>query len=184
MEFQALLTEIAAAKPDAVYAFFAGGGAVKFVKDYQAAGLNKTIPLYGPGFLTDGTLDAQGDSAQGMLTTLHYADGLNTARDNAFRVAYAKSFKLQPDVYAVQGYDAAQMLGVGLNATKGDISKKAEFAAAVEKAKIDSPRGAFTVSKSHNPVQDIYLRKVEGKENKLVSTAIKGLADPARGCRM
>lgn len=103
VEFQALLTEIAAAKPDAVYAFFAGGGAVKFVKDYAAAGLSKTIPLYGPGFLTDGTLDAQGDSAQGMLTTLHYADGLNTPRDNSFRAAYAKAFKLQPDVYAVQG---------------------------------------------------------------------------------
>ncbi len=184
VEFQALLTEIAAAKPDAVYSFFAGGGAVKFVKDYAGAGLNKSIPLYGPGFLTDGTLDAQGDAAQGMLTTLHYADGLNTPRDNAFRTAYAKAFKLQPDVYAVQGYDAAQMLGAGLAATKGDFSKKAEIAAAIEKAKIDSPRGAFTVGKSHNPVQDIYLRKVEGKENKLVNVAIKGLADPARGCRM
>lgn len=184
VEFQALLTEIAAAKPDAVYAFFAGGGAVKFVKDYAAAGLNKTIPLYGPGFLTDGTLDAQGDTAQGMLTTLHYADGLNTPRDTSFRTAYAKAFKLQPDVYAVQGYDAAQILAIGLDATKGDISKKAEFAAAVEKAKIDSPRGSFSVGKSHNPVQDIYLRKVDGKENKMVSVAIKGLADPARGCRM
>lgn len=184
VEFQALLTEIAAAKPDAVYSFMAGGGAVKLVKDYAAAGLNKTIPLYGPGFLTDGTLDAQGDAAAGMLTTLHYADGLNTPKDNAFRTAYAKAFKLQPDVYAVQGYDAAQMLGVGLAATKGDAGKKAEFAAAVEKARIDSPRGAFTVGKSHNPVQDIYLRKVEGKENKMVNVAIKGLADPGRGCRM
>src|SRR5690606_291935 len=54
VEFQALLTEIAAAKPDAVYSFMAGGGAVKLVKDYAAAGLNKSIPLYGPGFLTDG----------------------------------------------------------------------------------------------------------------------------------
>ncbi|WP_295537083.1 ABC transporter substrate-binding protein [uncultured Pseudacidovorax sp.] len=184
VEFQALLTEIAAAKPDAVYSFMAGGGAVKLVKDYAAAGLNKSIPLYGPGFLTDGTLDAQGDAAAGMLTTLHYADGLNTPKDNAFRTAYAKTFKLQPDVYAVQGYDAAQMLGVGLAATKGDAGKKAEFAAAVEKAKIDSPRGAFTVGKSHNPVQDIYLRKVEGKENKMVNVAIKALADPGRGCRM
>ena len=184
VEFQALLTEIAAAKPDAVYAFFAGGGAVKFVKDYAAAGLDKTIPLYGPGFLTDGTLDAQGAAAQGMLTTLHYADGLNTPRDNAFRIAYAKAFKLQPDVYAVQGYDAAQMLGIGLAAVKGDIGKKAEFAAAIEKAKIDSPRGPFSVGKSHNPIQDIYLRKVDGKENKLVSIATKSLADPARGCRM
>ena len=149
-----------------------------------AAGLNKTIPLYGPGFLTDGTLEAQGADADGLMTTLHYADALNLPRDTAFRLAYAKTYKLQPDVYAVQGYDAAQMLAVGLAAVKGDLGKKAEFAAAVEKAKIDSPRGAFTISKAHNPVQDIYLRQVSGKENKLISVASKSLADPARGCRL
>jgi len=184
VEFQALLTDIAATRPDAVFAFFAGGGAVKFVKDYSAAGLSKAIPLYGPGFLTDGTLDAQGDAAQGIFTTLHYADALNTPRDSAFRLAYAKAYKLQPDVYAVQGYDAGQILAVGLNAVKGDVKKKAEFAAAVEKATIDSPRGPFTLSKAHNPVQTIYLRKVDGKENKLVGVAMKSLSDPARGCRM
>ena len=184
VEFQALLTEIAATKPDAVYTFFAGGGAVKFVKDYAAAGLKKSIPLYGAGFLTDGTLEAQGADADGLFTTLHYADSLASARDNAFRLAYAKTFKLQPDVYAVQGYDAAQMLGVGLNAVKGDISKKAEFAAALKNAKIDSPRGVFTLGKSHNPVQDIYLRQVVGKENKVISVASKGLADPGRGCKI
>jgi branched-chain amino acid transport system substrate-binding protein len=184
VEFQALLTEIAATKPDAVYTFFAGGAAVKFVKDYAAAGLKKTIPLYGAGFLTDGTLEAQGADADGLLTTLHYGDSLDTPRDKSFRLAYAKAYKLQPDVYAVQGYDAAQMLGIGLTATKGDVAKKAEFAAAVEKARIDSPRGAFTISKSHNPVQDIYLRQVVGNENKVIGVASKALADPGRGCRM
>ena len=184
VEFQALLTEIAAAKPDAVYTFFAGGGAVKFVKDYAAAGLKKNIPLYGAGFLTDGTLEAQGADAEGLLTTLHYSDSLGTPRDNTFRLSYVKAYKLQPDVYAVQGYDAAQMLATGLAAVKGDIGKKAEFAAALEKAKIDSPRGPFTLGKSHNPVQDIYLRQVSGKENKVVSVASKSLADPGRGCRM
>ena len=184
VEFQALLTEIAAAKPDAVFSFFAGGGAVKFVKDYAGAGLKKSIPLYGTGFLTDGTLEAQGADAEGVMTSLHYADSLNTPRDNNFRLAYAKTYKLQPDVYAVQGYEAAQMLGIGLTAVKGDVSKKAEIAAAIEKAQIDSPRGAFSVSKSHNPVQDIYLRQVSGKENKVVGVASKALADPARGCRM
>ncbi len=184
VEFQALLTEIAALKPDAVYTFFAGGGAVKFVKDYAAAGLKDKIPLYGAGFLTDGTLEAQGAAAEGLLTTLHYGDSLNTPRDNAFRLDYAKTYKLQPDVYAMQGYDAAQMLGIGLAAVGGDVSKKAEFAAALMKARIDSPRGRFTLSPSHNPVQDIYLRKVEGKENKVVEVASKALADPGRGCRM
>ena len=184
VEFQALLTEIASIKPDAVYTFFAGGGAVKFVKDYSAAGLKKSIPLYGAGFLTDGTLEAQGADADGLLTTLHYGDALESARDKVFRLNYAKAYKLQPDVYAVQGYDAAQMLAIGLNAVKGDVTKKPEFAAAVEKAKIDSPRGPFTLGKSHNPVQDIYLRQVVGKENKVIGVASKGLADPGRGCRM
>ena len=183
VEFQALLTEIASIKPDAVYTFFAGGGAVKFVKDYAAAGLKKSIPLYGAGFLTDGTLEAQGADADGLLTTLHYGDALESARDKAFRLNYAKQYKLQPDVYAVQGYDAAQMLAIGLNAVKGDVSKKAEFAAAVAKARIDSPRGAFALGKNHNPVQDIYLRQVVGKENKSVGIASKALADPGRGCK-
>src|SRR3990167_2514320 len=184
VEFQALLTEIAAARPEAVFSFFAGGGAVKFVKDYAAAGLEKNIPLYGTGFLTDGTLAAQGDAAEGVQTTLHYADGLNTPRDNAFRLAYAKRYKLQPDVYAVQGYDAAQILGSGLAAVKGDVSKKAEFIAAAQKARIDSPRGAFSLSPAHNPVQDIYLRQVGARENKVIGVASKALTDPARGCKM
>ena len=184
VEFQSLLTEIAATKPDAVYTFFAGGGAVKLVKDYAAAGLKKNIPLYGAGFLTDGTLEAQGADAEGLMTTLHYADSLGTPRDNSFRLAYAKTFKMQPDVYAVQGYDAAQMLSIGLNAVKGDVSRKAEFADALHKARIDSPRGAFTISRSNNPVQDIYLRQVSGKENKLVGIVSKALADPGRGCRL
>lgn len=184
VEFQSLLTDIAATKPDAVYTFFAGGGAVKFVKDYAQAGLKKNIPLYGAGFLTDGTLEAQAAAADGLLTTLHYADSLNTPRDNSFRLSYVKSYKLQPDVYAVQGYDAAQILAAGLVAVKGDLSKKAEFTDAVRKARIDSPRGAFTMSKAHNPVQDIYLRQVVGKENKVVSVASKALVDPARGCNM
>jgi len=184
VEFQPFLTEIAALKPEAVYVFFAGGGAVKFVKDYAAAGLKNSIPLYAPGFLTDGTLEAQGDAAQGLFTTLHYADGLNTPKDNAFRAAYNKAYKGDPDVYAVQGYDAAQLLHAGLEAVKGDITKRAELNKAMETAKIDSPRGPFTLSRAHNPVQDIYLRKVDGKDNKVVGIAIKGLADPARGCKL
>jgi len=183
VEFQALLTEIAAVKPDAVFAFFAGGGAVKFVKDYAGAGLKKNIPLYG-GFLTEGTLEALGADADGVLTAAHYADGLNTPRDNAFRLAYAKTFKMQPDIYAMQGYDAAQMLGIGLAAVKGDAKNTVGFAAALTKATIDSPRGKFTLSKAHNPIQDMYLRQASSKENKVVGIVSKALEDPARGCRM
>ena len=185
VEFQPFLTEIASLKPDAVYVFFAGGGAMKFVKDYAAAGLKDKIPLLGPGFLTDGTLDAQGDAAQGLLTTLHYADALDNPKNNAFRAAYkAAAFQVEPDVYAMQGYDAGQLLAAGLKAVNGDVSKRDALIKAMETAKIDSPRGPFTLSKAHNPIQDFYLRKVEGKQNKAIGVAVKSLADPAVGCKM
>jgi branched-chain amino acid transport system substrate-binding protein len=184
VEFQALLTEIAAQKPDAVFAFFAGGGAVKFVKDYAAAGLNKTIPLYGSGFLTDGTLEAQGAAAQGLLTTLHYADNLDTPRNNAFRKSFALAYKANADVYAVQGYDAAQLLGAGLVAAKGDLGKRDVIAAAMRKTTVDSPRGKFTLSPAGNPVQDMYVREAKGVNNEFKAVAVKALADPARGCRL
>jgi branched-chain amino acid transport system substrate-binding protein len=184
VEFQALLTQIAAEKPDVVFAFFAGGGAVKFVKDWAAAGLKNTVPLMGSGFLTEGTLEAQGDAAQGLVTALHYGDEIKTPRNEAFRNKFAVTYKANPDVYAMQGYDAAQMLLAGVNAVKGDIGKKDAMIAAMRKAQIDSPRGTFTLSKAHNPVQDFYLREAKGNYNVVTGVAVKALADPARGCRM
>ena len=184
VEFQALLTEIASQKPDVVFAFFAGGGAVKFVKDYDAAGLKRSIPLVASGFLTDGTLEAQGASAQGILSTLHYADNLDTPRNNAFRKSYALTYKANADVYAVQGNDSAQMLAVGLAAVKGDFKQRDALQAAIAKAVVDSPRGKFSLNAAHNPVQDIFLREAKGPNNEYRGVAVKALADPGRGCKL
>ncbi|MCG6207764.1 ABC transporter substrate-binding protein [Rhodopseudomonas sp. HC1] len=184
VEFQALITRIAQLKPDAVFSFFAGGGAVKFVKDYAAAGLNKSIPLYGAGFLTDGTIEAQGEAASGIKTTLHYADNL----DNPANVAFLKAFKAKTqkdgDIYAVQGFDAASLLEIGLGAVKGDAAARDAMIKAMAAAKIDSPRGPLSFNKAHNPIQNIYLREVRNGRNEMVSIAQSAVDDPARGCRM
>ena len=183
VEFQALITQIAQKKPDAVFAFFAGGGAVKFVKDYAAAGLRTSIPLYGPGFLTDGTLPAQGPDAEGIKTTLHYADDLDNPANKAFLAAFKQKTGQEGDVYAVQGFDAAALLNVGLTATKGDFAAKDAMYTAMRAAKIDSPRGPISFSKANNVVQNIYLREAKGGLNRYVSVAHADLADPALGCR-
>ena len=184
VEFQALITRIATLKPDAVFSFFAGGGAVKFVKDYAAAGLNKTIPLYGAGFLTDGTIQAQGEAADGIKTTLHYADNL----DNPANLAFLKAFKAKTskdgDIYAVQGYDAAALLDIGLTTAGGDAAAKDKMIAAMGAAKIDSPRGPLSFNKAHNPIQNIYLREVKNGRNELVRIAQEAVDDPARGCKL
>ena len=185
VEFQALLTEIAALKPDGVFVFFAGGGAAKFIRDWAAAGLKGKIPLMGAGFLTDGVLEAAGNAAEGIETTLHYGDGIDTPVNRTFRLAYAKAYKMQPDVFSVQGYDAGLLLAAGMKAVKGDISKKKEIIAAMEKAEINSPRGKWRMSAAHNPIQDIYLRRVVGQENKVIGIAQRALDyPPAANCKM
>src|SRR5215211_2064318 len=153
VEFQSLITRIGTLRPDAVFSFFAGGGAVKFVKDYAAAGLKDKIPLYGTGFLTDGTIEAQGEAANGIKTTLHYADNLDNPANKAFLEAFKKKTGLDGDVYAVQGYDSAALLDIGLAAVGGDAGARDKMIVAMEGAKIDSPRGPISFSKAHNVVQ-------------------------------
>src|SRR6516165_6452401 len=117
--FQPLLAQIPGLGVDLVGAFFAGGGAVQFVKDYAAAGLK--APLCGSGFLTEGTLEAQGTAAEGVQTALHYGDGLDNPKNIGFRQVFKDKAGREADVYAVQGYDAAQLLAVALEAVNGNI---------------------------------------------------------------
>ncbi len=184
VDFQAYLTELAALKPDAVYSFYAGGGAVKFVKDFAAAGLKDSIKLYGAGFVTEGVTKAQGAAAEGVRTVLHYADTLDNPANHRFREAFKKATGEEADVYAVQGYDAGELILRGMEAVKGDTGARAEMIKAMESAEIDSPRGKLRFSKAHNPIHDIYLREVVNGDNKVIRLAAKDQDDPAEGCSM
>ncbi len=185
VEFQAHLSEIASLKPDCVFSFFSGGGAVKFVKDYAAAGLKDKIPLYGPGFLTEGVSKAQGEAAEGIKTTLHYSADLDNPSNHQFREAYEKATGKTANVFAVQGYDTGSLLLQAAAVVGGDVESTKDVIDALENTRIpDSPRGTWTMSKAHNPIQDIYLRVVRDGRQKLVGTVIEKLEDPARGCKM
>jgi len=185
VEFQAVLSEIASIKPDCVFSFFSGGGAVKFVKEYAAAGLKDNIPLYGPGFLTEGVSKAQGAAAEGIKTTLHYASNLDNPTNIQFRKDYQKAFGSAANVFSVQGYDTGSLLLQAMAAVGGDAGATADIIEVLEDAKVpDSPRGVWKMSKAHNPIQDIYLRQVKNGENVVLGVAAKALEDPAAGCKL
>ncbi len=186
-DFLAIFSEIVALRPDAVYAFLAGSAAAKFLSGYSQSGLMATVPLVGPGFLTEGVLNSVGGAAEGVETTLHYGDGLETPKNKAFRLAYAKMHGRRPDVYAVAGYDAGQLFASGMKAVGGDLGKRTELIRALERTRIDSPRGPMLLSGAHNPIHDQYLRKVVGNENRVMGIAVKAVDDdPATraACKM
>ncbi|MBC7906914.1 MAG: penicillin-binding protein activator [Rhodospirillaceae bacterium] len=180
MDFAPHLAALAAAQPDAVMAFFAGAGARQFITDYAASAL-KGVPLLGPGFLTEGARDLP--AAEGILTTLHYANGLDMPVNRHFRAQYSAAYGRSADVYAVQGYDSGQLIAQAVETVRGDTNRAA-LIAAMETARIDSPRGSFVLSKAHNPVQDIYLRQIRNGEEIVLGIAQRALADPAPGCKV
>ena len=71
-----------------------------------------------------------------------------------------------------------------MNQLNGDVSDKQAVIDTMEKLTIDSPRGKFTFSRAHNPIQNIYLREVKDGVNVVQSIAAEALEDPARGCKM
>ena len=188
-DYQPFLSKIGQGNPQAVFVFFSGSDAVKFVQQYAQAGLKNTYPLHGPGFLVEDGLQAQGEAALGIKTTLHWADQLDIPANKRFMAAYEKKFGAKPSVFSVQGYDTGQLLVAALKITGGDTRDKAKLRGALETATIDSPRGPFKLSAAHNPAQNIYVREVvKGSDglyhNKVTDIAAENLADPATGCDM
>lgn len=183
-EFQSYLTQIASLKPDAVYTFFAGGGGVSFVRDYSAAGLKESIPLLGSGFLTEGNLAALGSAGEGVLTTLHYAETLESDENRAFVSAYEAAYGETPDAYAVHGFDTGAMLAQALEVVGGDTMDRDALIDALAEVELRSPRGPFRFSSSHHPVQNIYLREIRDGRHEVVEVAHQGLEAPDADCRM
>lgn len=160
-DYAAELAALRAAKPDAVFFFLPGGMGINFLKQYAQAGLNQTIPLFGPAFSFDERLlKAVGEAAVGVVNGSQWSADLDIPANVQFVEAFRKAYGRTPTLYASQGYDAALLIGSALKAVGGDVAKEDMFRNALEKADFPSVRGKFAFGVNHHPVQDIYVREV------------------------
>jgi branched-chain amino acid transport system substrate-binding protein len=160
-DYAAELANLRAAKPDAVFFFLPGGMGINFLKQYSQAGLNQSIPVFGPAFSFDARiLKAVGDAAVGVLNGSQWNYDLDNAANKTFVAAFKTKYDRMPTLYASQGYDTANLIASALKATGGDPSNMDAFRKALEKADFDSVRGNFRFGSNHHPVQDIYVREV------------------------
>lgn len=161
-DFQPFLTRIRDLNPEAVYAFYAGGDAINFVKQYAGFGLSD-IPLMGNAITDESILPAQGEAALGVLTAEPWARTLDNDTNAAFVSSYDAAYGDPPDVNSVYAFDAAQLLDAALKAVSGDTSDVSALVEAMEEVGvIDSPRGEIEMDPaSHMVIQDFYARRVE-----------------------
>ena len=160
---------------DAVFAAFAGGNGVKFVKQYSEYGLKEKIPLLGAMTTVDeGILPFMGDYALGVISTGWYAASLNNAANAKFVKDYKATYKKDPGYYSMGAYGAALMLEQALKDVNGNIEDKAAFMAALRAVQLpNDPRGNLTLDALGNPIMDIYIRKVEKVDGNLRNVVIK-----------
>jgi branched-chain amino acid transport system substrate-binding protein len=178
-DYQPFLTGIQSSGAKATYCFFAGAEAVAFVKQYEQFGLSKQIPLYGSGFLTEGSvLPAQGDAALGIQTVLHYSTELDNPANKEFVAAWRAKFNAPPAVYAVQMWDTASVLHRALGSATA-LDGYSLFKALSSVGPIDdSPRGPWSFD-NQSPKQKMYLRKVEKRGAEYVNTVVSDLGEVA-----
>jgi len=179
LDFSAEIAQIRAAKPDAVFAFYAGGAAVAFVKQFAQSGLLQSVPLYSNVGLSDPLyFQAQGDSAFGLQVSGHYSTEVDTGNNKKFVADFRARYKRDPATYAAQQYDAVMLLDAAIRAVNGDIGNKDALRAALAKAEFKSLRGAFRFNNNHMPIQSIYIQRVEKRpDGGLFLNRIDAVAD-------
>jgi branched-chain amino acid transport system substrate-binding protein len=181
-DFQPYLAQVRASGAGAVYAFYAGQDAINFVRQYNDFGLAGRIPLYGPGFLTEGpVLTALGAAAEGLVNVLNYSSELDTPTNRAFVEAYEAAYEATPTSYAVQAYDAAAVLDAALAEIDGGVSGPALVDALPEVGEIDSPRGTWRFHHRRNPDQHFYLRQVRREGDGFVNAVTGDLGSVDMG---
>ncbi|MFB6481585.1 ABC transporter substrate-binding protein [Streptomyces virginiae] len=164
--FQPYLSRIQNSGARAVFCFYAGGAAVDFVKQYRDFGLAGKVPLYAPGFLTEGgVLGGQGDAAEGIRTALNYSADLDNPANRRFAPAYRAAHGTDPTTYAMASWDAAQVLDKAIGAAGGTVTSETVNAALATVGDIDSPRGTWRFNSGGTPIQPWYLREVRQGAN-------------------
>ena len=159
---------------DAVYALFLGRATLQFMRQYQEYGLKDRIPLIGAGPTTDEhALPFMGDEALGVVTALHYSAALDTQANRSFTAAYRERYDKVASYYSESMYTGGKWIITAIEALGGRVEDREALLAALRAAKpTDLPRGPVELDAFGNPIENVYVRRVERVNGELQNTVI------------
>jgi branched-chain amino acid transport system substrate-binding protein len=187
-EFSAYAQKVKDLNPQAVFIFLPSNDQpTQLMKTFAERGLTtSTIRILATGDVTeDAVLEQEGDAALGMITSHHYSYAHDSQLNKAFVAAFEKEYgPLRPDFLAVGGYDGMAAIYAVIEKLKGDTSDPEKVMAAFKGLRLDSPRGPIMIDpETRDIVQNVYIRKVERKDGKLVNAefeTIESVKDPGK----
>ena len=148
---------------DRIFSLQVGPAALQFPKQLRGAGYTK--PLIGGGVSYDEfVLPAMGDEVLGHISSLHYSAALDTPKNQAFVKEYRAKYGKVPSYYSENNYTTAQMIDEVIKKNSGKFPGAEEFIKQLAAMKFETIRGPVSFDDMRNPVQNIYIKKVEKKK--------------------
>jgi branched-chain amino acid transport system substrate-binding protein len=148
---------------DAIFSLMVGPMSLQFPKQLAAAG-NK-LPVIGGGTSYDEfVLPAMGDEAINGVSPLQYSAALQTPANEAFVKAYRAKYNKVPSYFSESNYTTALMIDQVMQKTGGKWPGAEQFIKLMAALKVEAPRGPVSFDEMRNPVQNIYIRKVERRK--------------------
>ena len=177
-DFAPYLTQARALSADAVWGWFAGADAVRFVKQYKEYGIGDRMPLIGYNTLADDTiLPAIGDAALGLVTVGGYSAVLDTPENKAFVRDYEQRHQAWPTRYAESGWVTAQLITAAVESLRGEAGDRARLRDALRRAvgQVKAPRGPIEFDAHQQVITPVFILKVERQGSRLVNAIVDRL---------
>src|SRR5437773_4318877 len=163
---------------DGIFLGFAGSNGFRFFRQFNEYGLRgKVAPVGGMTALDEAVLRNMGDEALGIVTSCWYSAELDNPINRKFAAEFRAEFKYDPGFYAAATYVEAAVLEATLKAILGRVEDKEAFMKTVRGLKVDTARGQVRFDQYGNVVGNVYIRKVERKDARLVNSVIHTYPD-------
>lgn len=152
-----------AANADAVWAWFIGADAIRFMTQYQEFGLKDQFPLLGGAEIGDDPhLPEVGEAALGIVSAINYAARYERPQNREFVQKFQQKFNRLPGHLEYWGYITIMILAHALEAVKGDTSNKEAFVQAIKNVRFQGPMNEVRFHpEAQGVITTVLIRRVE-----------------------
>jgi branched-chain amino acid transport system substrate-binding protein len=158
---------------DGIFLGFAGSNGFRFLRQFNEFGLKGKVNVVGGmTALDESVLRNMGDEALGIITSCWYSAELDNPANRKFAPAFRTEWKYDPGFYAAATYVDGAVLQAAVEAVGGRVEDKPAFMKALRAAKVDTVRGPVRFDDYGNVIGDVFIRKVERKDARLVNSVI------------
>ena len=145
---------------DMIFTVMVGPMSLQFPKQLRGAGIKKPIVAGGTSY-DEFALPFMGDEVIGDVSSLHYSAAIDTPENEAFVKAYRAKYGKVPSYYSENNYTTALWIDEAIKKAGGKWPGAEQFIKIMSSIKIDAPRGPVELDDMRNPIENVYIKKVE-----------------------